>query len=219
MSGGGLVQVVDRESFFRASHVSRETMERFAVYESCLVEWQRKINLISAGTLPGIWQRHFWDSAQLAPLVPENARNWVDLGSGAGLPGLVLALIIGAERPFTVHLVESDQRKSIFLREVIRRTGAPAIVHNARMEAPETIAGIGICDGVSARACAPLDRLLGWAAPYFGPTTVGLFLKGVKAEEELTNARKSWKFEVTRYPSEADAEGTVLKVERLSYDR
>lgn len=212
------MQVIDRESFFRLSHVSRETMDRFAEYESCLLAWQQKINLVSASTIPMIWHRHFWDSAQLARLVPQSATTWVDLGSGAGLPGLVLALMIGEKRPFKVHLVESDQRKSVFLREVIRRTGAPAVVLNARMEAPETIAAIGHCDGVSARACAPLDRLLGWSQPYFGPETVGLFLKGVKVEDELTAAQKSWKFDYSQFPSEADAEGVILKVERLTRD-
>ena len=210
------MQVIDKESFFRWSHVSRETMERFSEYESCLVEWQSKINLVSASTLPFVWHRHFWDSAQLAELVPGTARSWVDLGSGAGFPGLVLAILIAERQPFTVHLVESDQRKSIFLREVIRRTGASAIVHTGRMEAAETIAAIGICDGVSARACAPLDRLLGWARPYFGPQTLGLFLKGVKVEDELTKAQKSWKFKFTRIPSQAEAEGTILKVEHLA---
>lgn len=209
------MQVLDAESFFEMVHVSRETMERLSDYESSLRKWQKSINLVSKSTLEVVWQRHFWDSAQLFDQAPQSAVKWVDLGSGAGFPGLVLA-ILGAERPgFMVHLIESDQRKSLFLREVIRRTGAPAKVHNARMESPDTIAEIGDCDIVTARACAPLDRLLGWAHPYFGQSTIGLFLKGVQADEELTLAQKSWTFDLTKIPSRADEGASVLKVEHL----
>ncbi len=124
--------------------------------------------------------------------------------------------ILAADRPgFQMNLVESDQRKSVFLREVIRETGAPARVHTSRIEVPETIAAIGECDALSARACAPLERLLSWSEPYFGPQTVAYFLKGASAEEELTLARKSWTFKVTSYPSQADSQGSVLKVEQL----
>lgn len=213
------MQALDAESFFRIAHVSRETMARLTDYESCLIKWQKSINLVSNSTLETVWQRHFWDSAQLFSLAPESAVKWVDLGSGAGFPGLVLALL-GAHRPgFQMHLVESDQRKSIFLREVIRQTGAPAIVHNSRMEAPETVSRIGPCHVVTARACAPLERLLSWAAPYFGSSTMGLFLKGAQAQEELTVARKSWTFDVINIPSRAEHGATVLQVEHLGRAR
>lgn len=209
-------QVLDAESFFEVAHVSRETMDRLAVYESLLRKWQGSINLVSKSTLDEVWRRHFWDSAQLLAHSTEKDLKWADLGSGAGFPGLVLA-ILARERPgFQMNLVESDQRKSVFLREVIRETGAPAMVHTSRIEAPETIAAIGPCDALSARACAPLDRLLGWAEPYFSPTTEAFFLKGSKWQEELTLAQKSWTFRVTSYPSQADPEGCVLKVEQLA---
>ncbi|MCE8000769.1 MAG: 16S rRNA (guanine(527)-N(7))-methyltransferase RsmG [Rhodobiaceae bacterium] len=191
-------------------------MDRLAVYESLLRKWQGSINLVSKSTLDEVWRRHFWDSAQLLAHSTEKDLKWADLGSGAGFPGLVLA-ILARERPgFQMNLVESDQRKSVFLREVIRETGAPAMVHTSRIEAPETIAAIGPCDALSARACAPLDRLLGWAEPYFSPTTEAFFLKGSKWQEELTLAQKSWTFRVTSYPSQADPEGCVLKVEQLA---
>jgi 16S rRNA (guanine527-N7)-methyltransferase len=214
-----VVQVIDAESFFRMAHVSRETLDRLSVYESCLYKWQKSINLVSKSTLEIAWQRHFWDSAQLFEHIPSDAVKCVDIGSGAGFPGLVLA-ILGADRPgFQMHLVESDQRKSIFLREIIRLTDAPAKVHNARVEDPAIAAEIGICDVVSARACAPLDRLLGWAAPFFGSGTVGLFLKGARAQEELTEAQKSWTFDLHSLSSRAEPGATILKVEHLDRAR
>ncbi len=214
-----LVQVLDAESFFAQSHVSRETMEQLSEYESSLRKWQKSINLVSGSTLKQLWHRHFWDSAQLVGMAPASASKWVDLGSGAGFPGLVIA-IMAAERPgFEMHLVESDHRKCVFLQEVIRRTGAPARVHTSRIEAPETVLAIGACDVVTARACAPLGRLLGWAMPYFGSDTVGLFLKGKNVSEELTEARKSWTFNQVDIASRAEAGAIVLKVEHLRHDR
>eukprot|EP00439_Symbiodinium_sp_Y106_P088123 s1_g659.t1 len=137
-------------------------MERLSAYESLLRKWQKSINLVSKSTLDDVWRRHFWDSAQLLALASAEDLKWVDFGSGAGFPGLVLA-ILAQDRPgFQMNLIESDQRKSVFLREVIRETGARAQVHTSRIEADETISAIGPCDALSARACAPLDRLLGW---------------------------------------------------------
>lgn len=209
-------QVLDAESFFRLAHVSRETMTRLTQYESLLRKWQASINLVSKSTLEDVWRRHFWDSAQLLDLASDNHLVWADFGSGAGFPGLVLA-ILSADRPgFHMHLVESDQRKSVFLREIIRETGAPATVHTSRIEDLATIEAIGPCDALSARACAPLDRLLLWSEAYFGPATEGFFLKGALADEELTQAQKSWTFRVTSYPSRADPQGSVLKVEQLA---
>jgi 16S rRNA (guanine527-N7)-methyltransferase len=209
-------QVLDAESFFRMAHVSRETMDRLASYESLLRKWQNSINLVSKTTLEDVWRRHFWDSAQILELASENHLRWADFGSGAGFPGLVLA-IMSADRPgFHMNLVESDQRKSVFLREVIRETGAPATVHTSRIEDTATLKAVGPCDALSARACAPLDRLLTWSEAYFGPGTEGFFLKGAKLDEELTQARKSWTFKVTSYPSRADPDGSVLKVEQLA---
>jgi len=206
-------QVIDAESFSALLGVSRETMERLGRYESLLIKWQKSINLVSAGTLPQLWRRHMLDSAQLAALAPEDARRWADLGSGGGFPGLVVAILLAGRPGFEMHLVESDQRKCIFMREVARATEAPATIHNCRIE--DFAAGQGVFDVVSARALAPLDRLLGWAAPLFGPQTVGLFLKGQGVQDELTLARKSWIFEADLHPSQSDPAGSVLMLRGL----
>lgn len=206
-------QVVDAESFSALLGVSRETMERLGRYESLLIKWQKSINLVSTSTLPELWRRHMLDSAQLAALAPETARRWADLGSGGGFPGLVVAILLAGRPGFEMHLVESDQRKCIFMREVARATEAPATIHNCRIE--DFAAGQGAFDVVSARALAPLDRLLGWAAPLFGPQTVGLFLKGQGVQDELTLARKSWIFEADLHPSQSDPAGSVLMLRGL----
>lgn len=210
----GDAQVIDAESFLTATHVSRETIERLAIYESLLRKWQKSINLVSATTLPELWWRHMLDSAQLTDLAPPDARIWADLGSGGGFPGLVIAIILRESPGFSMHLVESDQRKCVFLREVARETGAPAEVHNQRIEAFSAESGLKP-DIVSARALAPLGRLLDWAAPLFGPQTLGLFLKGQGAEVELTEARKRWIFEAEFSPSRSDPSGCVLKLRGL----
>lgn len=209
----GHPQVVDAESFSAATHVSRETIALLTQYESLLRKWQRSINLVSASTLDELWRRHMLDSAQLAGLAPEHARRWADLGSGGGFPGLVVAILLRDRPGFEMHLVESDQRKCVFMREVIRVTGAPAEVHNIRIEA--FAQGAGVFDVISARALAPLDRLFGWAAPLFGPDSLGLFLKGQGLKDELTEARKNWIFEAEHSPSQSDPGGSVLKVRGL----
>lgn len=209
----GSSQVIDAESFSAATHVSRETIALLTQYESLLRKWQKSINLVSAATLEELWRRHMLDSAQLAGLAPDGALRWADLGSGGGFPGLVVAILLRERPGFEMHLVESDQRKCVFMREVIRVTGAPAKVHNMRIEA--FAEGAGVFDVVSARALAPLPRLFGWAAPLFGPSTLGLFLKGQGLQDELTEARKQWIFEAEHSPSQSDPGGSVLKVRGL----
>lgn len=157
--------------------VSRETMDRLAAYVALVEKWQQRVNLVSASTLPDIWMRHIWDSAQLAPLVPASTGRILDVGSGAGFPGLVLAALCDAE----LHLVESDQKKAVFLQTVIRETGIRAIVHNRRIESLPPI-GAGI---VTARALASLDRLLDFLEAQLVPGTRCLFLKGARVEAEL----------------------------------
>ncbi|MEN6541435.1 16S rRNA (guanine(527)-N(7))-methyltransferase RsmG [Parvibaculum sp.] len=203
--------VVDAESFAAAAHVSRETMERLKTYEALLRKWQASINLVAPSTLPDLWNRHFWDSAQLVHLVPDATR-WLDLGSGAGFPGLVVAILL-ADRPgFSMRLVESDQRKSIFLREVIRATGAPVSVHTVRIEEFSWPEGEPLPDIISARALAGLPKLLGWASSFWGKATIGLFLKGQGASAELTESAKDWIFESEAIASQSDPSGTVLKL-------
>lgn len=198
---------MDARAFQAATGVSRETMARLQIYADLLVKWQTAINLVGPKTLPDLWSRHFLDSAQLFPLLPPGTRTLVDLGSGAGFPGLVLA-IMGVP---DVHLVESDARKGTFMREVARETGAKATVHTARIEQAAAFPA----DVVTARALAPLDTLFGYAERFWGPATVGFFLKGEAVEGELTAATESWTFATERIASRSDAAGVVLRVTDL----
>ena len=189
--------------------VSRETTEKLHLLESELRRWQAIKNLVGPATLDRIWDRHIADSLQLLHLAPE-ARTWLDLGSGAGFPGLVLA-IAGAGSGLQVHLVESNSRKCAFLRHIARLTGSAATVHEARLEA--VIPGfVGKADVVSARALASLVQLLDWTAPVLKAGTIGLFPKGRDAEIELTEARKKWTFEVETLPSSTDSDARILRI-------
>jgi 16S rRNA (guanine527-N7)-methyltransferase len=207
-------QVVDRESFSAVMPVSRETLDRLAAYESCLRKWQRSINLVSANTLDALWGRHFFDSAQLLPHLPEGLTRLVDLGSGGGFPGVVLAILL-ADRDVEIHLVDSDRRKGTFLREALRQSGARAEVHTCRIEDLDTGA-LGPVDVVTARACAPMTQLLDWAAAFFTPQTIGLFLKGQGVGDELTAAHKCWTFNAEEIPSRSDPAGTIVKLQGLA---
>jgi 16S rRNA (guanine527-N7)-methyltransferase len=188
--------------------VSRETRERLNTYADLLRKWQRSINLVGPRTLDDLWNRHFTDSAQLLPLIPPSARVLVDFGSGAGFPGLVLAILGVSE----VHLIESDQRKSTFLREVARATGTPITVHAKRIEQVAPFPA----DVVSARALAPLADLLGFAAPFLRSDSLCLFPKGQMAEDELTAASKIWNMNVDRIQSVTDPSATILRVSQVS---
>ena len=190
--------------------VSRETLQRLEIYEALLLKWQRKINLIGPSTVKWIWQRHFLDSVQLLPWAPPGWQSWVDLGSGAGFPGLPVAII--SKRPVT--LIESDQRKAVFMREVIRQTGAPATVVDQRIEeAPPRHA-----DVISARALAPLDRLLDLASRHAGKNTVYLFLKGRNIDAELTQTTKYRSMKLTQQPSLTARDSVILRLEGEWHD-
>lgn len=198
----------DSKAFQDATGVSRETLDRLTAYADLLRKWQRAINLVGRATLPDLWRRHIYDSAQLLPLAPADSGPWLDLGSGAGFPGLVLA-IMGAK---DVHLVESDARKAAFLREAARITATDVTLHTARIEhlAPFSAAV------VTARALAPLPRLLDLAAPFLTPSSVALFLKGQDVEIELTEAAKCWSMRAERQPSLTDSSGVVLRLTEVS---
>ncbi|MFV3127328.1 16S rRNA (guanine(527)-N(7))-methyltransferase RsmG [Niveispirillum sp. KHB5.9] len=188
--------------------VSRETLEKLEVYAAHLRKWNPAINLVSNTTLEDLWSRHLADSAQVFSLVPDGTKVLVDLGSGAGFPGLVLA-ILGVR---SVHLVESDVRKAAFLREVARVTGAPATIHPVRIE----VADVPEADVVSARALAELTLLLPWAHGMLRPGGVCLFPKGRTAEDELTAVKDSWNMRIERFPSQTDPAGTILRISDLS---
>jgi 16S rRNA (guanine527-N7)-methyltransferase len=185
-------------------HVSRETLERLTVYLELLRRWQRAVNLVGRGTLADPWRRHVLDCAQLAPHVPAGAATVVDLGSGAGFPGMVLS-IMGLRG---IHLVESDRRKAQFLREVARATGASVQVHAERIERMRGWSA----DVVTARALAPLPRLLVLAERFMTSDSVCLFLKGRSGARELTEARITWHMEAEMFPSRSEPTGMVLQL-------
>jgi 16S rRNA (guanine527-N7)-methyltransferase len=174
----------DREAALELCPRLRSVTAELEIYETLLRRWQEKINLVAAPTLNEIWVRHFADSAQILDAFPEVAR-WADLGSGAGFPGMVLALCLKDRPGATVHLIESDQRKAAFLRAVSRETGAPAKIHVGRIE-KELPPLLGQIDGVTSRAVAPLPQLLAWSQDHLLKNGVCVFLKGEDWRNELT---------------------------------
>ncbi|WP_142849190.1 16S rRNA (guanine(527)-N(7))-methyltransferase RsmG [Telmatospirillum sp. J64-1] len=188
--------------------VSRETLDKLRLYAETLEKWQPKINLVGPATLPDLWRRHILDSAQLYQLLPEGTETLADLGSGAGFPGLVLA-VMGVP---DVHLLESDARKCAFLREVARLTDTKVTIHNKRIEQVQGLQA----DCITARALAPVADLLKLAQSLFKDDTECLFLKGRNSEEELTQAAKDWKMTVQRIPSVTDPSGLILRLKEVS---
>ncbi len=204
-------------AFGAAADVSRETLDRLERYAALLEKWNRAINLVARGGLADLWRRHMLDSAQLWPLLPTirgRPRRILDLGSGAGFPGLVLAIMGTAAADAEVHLVEVDQKKAAFLREAARIAEAPVTLHAQRIE---SLAPFPV-DAVTARACASLPRLLDYAAPFLrqhrpgAPPPVGLFLKGRDVDRELTAAREKRKMQVELLPSCTDTSARILRI-------
>lgn len=195
------------EEFAQAFDVSRETISRLQAYHDLLVKWQKAINIVSPKTLDEIWSRHFADSAQLAERIPQNAKV-ADLGSGGGFPGLVLAIM----RPdLEMHLVESDLRKSEFLKNVSRETKSGARVHNDRAENVLESIGPGI---ITARAFAPLVEILEMTKSVPGAPL--LLLKGKMALEEVEEARKKFNFECADFPSSTEQGAKILEISNRS---
>lgn len=188
--------------------VSRETRGKLEAFAALLLRWNRTVNLIARGDEPMLWPRHIVDSLQLLPVIPPEAGRAIDLGSGGGFPGIVLAIATGLR----FDLVESDRRKAAFLREAVRLTGAPATVHAARAES----VALSPAPLVTARALAPLPQLLALAAPLLAPGGVCLFLKGGSATSELTAARMEWHMEVTRLPSQTASDACILRISDIS---
>lgn len=200
---------LDPEGFAALVPVSRETLARLALWLDLLRTWQRRINLVGASTLADPWRRHILDSAQLLRFLPAGTHRLVDLGSGAGLPGLILAILGVPE----VHLIESDRRKAAFLLECKGRLGlAGVVVHPSRAE---TLAPF-VADVVTARALAPLPRLLPLAARFADAHTRFLFLKGREVGDELTAARSGWTMTARIHPSLSSSEGRILEIEGLA---
>ena len=192
------------ESVQDALNVSRETLDKCAAYLALLEKWQKSVNLVARKTLDIAWQRHILDSGQLARYLPDGCKVILDVGSGAGFPGLVLSIMQDA----TVHLVESDHKKTVFLQTVIRELGLTATVHNERIESLPALAP----DVITARAFAPLGKAIGLMAPHMAPHTVLLLLKGRNIEEELTEMPDYPIMSAVTYPSLSDPEGVVLQL-------
>lgn len=189
--------------------VSRETLERLKTYEALLKKWNPAINLVSKSTLADAWTRHFIDSAQIFGLAAPNARRWIDLGSGGGFPGMVIAILAAEKNPnLKVTLVESDQRKATFLRNVARETGVEAEVIAKRIEAVDPLEA----DVLSARALASLDQLLSFAERHMCPSGIALFPKGTSHQQELAQANESWQFECDITPSRTQPDAVILSI-------
>ena len=202
-----------RQDFARLfPNVSRETLDALQVYHDLLVKWQRAVNLVSPKTLNEAWLRHFADSAQVASYIPQGAKTLYDLGSGAGFPGAVLAIM----RPdLEVSLVESDEKKAQFLRSVSRETSAAFAVVNERIEAAAV--HLPAPDVISARALASLDKLCAYIKPWTSanPALEALFLKGGRAAEEIDEARVNHGFEYDLHPSLSADEGSILHLKNI----
>ncbi len=199
--------VLGRDGFADLINVSRETLERLEAYVALLIKWQATLNLVAPSTLADVWRRHILDSAQVFALIDRPAEPLVDIGSGAGFPGLVLG-IMGAT---ALHMIESDARKCAFLREAARITDTKATIHNRRIEAVPGFAAAT----VTARALAPLTKLLDYAAPFLGSGGIALFLKGKTWDAELTEARLTWRMAARGHESLSDDSGMILRIEDL----
>ncbi|MGL4525362.1 MAG: 16S rRNA (guanine(527)-N(7))-methyltransferase RsmG [Aestuariivirga sp.] len=195
-------------------HVSRETMALLERYVALLQKWNPAINLIAKSTLGEIWDRHIVDSAQLAKFLSDNPAKWLDLGSGGGLPGLVLAILAREMSPDTsFHLVESDQRKATFLRQASRELDLPVTVHAARIEALAPMDA----DVVSARALAPLAALCGFAQRHLREGGIAVFPKGASYESEVDEARASWRFHIEELESMTNKDARLLKLSAIEH--
>jgi 16S rRNA (guanine527-N7)-methyltransferase len=201
---------VDRARALALVPVSRETAARLDRFAALLLDWHSRMNLIAASTVPTLWTRHIADSLQLLAIAPQ-ARKWADLGSGGGFPGVPIACALADRNSAEVHLIESNNKKAAFLREVVRVTGAPAVVHAERIA--DFARGFrGELDAVTARALAPLPELLSIAYPLLKRGAQGLFPKGQDVDVELTKATKCWSIQASLVPSRTDPESRVVVI-------
>jgi 16S rRNA (guanine527-N7)-methyltransferase len=190
--------------------VSRETLSRLKSLEGLILKWAKSQNLVASSTVPHLWTRHIVDSVQLLPLAPE-AKAWVDLGSGGGFPGLVLACALADQAGARIDLIESNAKKSAFLREAIRVLRIPGVVHNARIEYV-TESWTRPVDVVTARALAPLTKLLEYGHPFLEKGAQALLLKGQDVDAELTEAAKYWNVDADILPSLTHPDGRILRI-------
>ncbi len=206
------VQVDDADAFAQATGASAEVMADLHRYRGMLAEASGRMNLVGPSALEAFWPRHAWDSAQLLPLL-DGATTVADVGAGAGFPGVVLAIFLKGRPRARVHLVESVGKRCRFLEEVVDALSLPAVVHNVRAEAFAPPPAVEV---VTARACAPLPRLLEFAWPFLRTGARGLFLKGRGAEAELEEARRTWRLDAALIPSRSDPSGRIVAVEEAA---
>ncbi len=203
----------DKAAALALTPVSRETEARLDRYVDLLREWQAKTNLVAPSTLPNLWTRHISDSLQLLALAP-SAKTWADLGSGGGFPGIVLACALAETAGAVVHLIERNAKKAAFLREALRVTGAPGIVHLADIgDIVDRITGPVDC--VTARAVAPLHQLIGFAEPLVRVGAKALFLKGQDVEAELTEATNYWNIKRHLHSSRTGGHGWIVELDQI----
>ncbi|MAI57949.1 MAG: 16S rRNA (guanine(527)-N(7))-methyltransferase RsmG [Rhodobacteraceae bacterium] len=194
-------------------NVSRETMDRLKLFEELVLKWSGSINLISNGDQNKVWLRHIRDSMQIYPLLPNKLDSYADFGTGGGFPGLVLAILLdGGGRRTEVHLVESDKRKSVFLRNANRELGLKVSVYDSRIES----VALPCIDVVTARALAPLDTLLKLASAHINKSTICIFPKGRAWKKDVENARKQWNFKLKVIKSKTQAGAVILKMGSIS---
>jgi 16S rRNA (guanine527-N7)-methyltransferase len=201
------------EAFARDIGASDRALADLDAFRGMLEETNRTLNLVADSTLPQFWSRHALDSAQLLKLAPD-ARVWGDLGAGAGFPGVVLAILLKDVAGARVHLIDSFGKRCRFLQTVVDRLALPADVHNARAESLDLAV-----DVATARACAPMPRLLGFAWPYYRNGAEGWFLKGESVEAELEEAKREWRFKSILHPSLSDPRGRVVHIRSLDRAR
>jgi 16S rRNA (guanine527-N7)-methyltransferase len=202
----------DKAAALSLTPISRETEARLDAYVDLLVQWQAKTNLVASSTLPTLWTRHISDSLQLLKIAPA-AKIWIDLGSGGGFPGVVLACAMTGIEGARVHLVERNAKKAAFLREALRITGAPGTVHLADIgDSVDSFAHPVDC--VTARAVAPLHQLVGFAEPLVAKGATALFLKGQDVDAELTETTKYWNIKPRLHPS-LTGQGWIVELDRI----
>lgn len=203
---------MSEQDFLARRDVSRETLDRLRIYDRLLHKWNPAINLVSKTTLEAVWSRHFLDSAQVFDISDPSAASWADLGSGGGFPGLVVAILAaGQGRDQAMTLVESDTRKAAFLMTVARETGIKVAVKPVRIEALEPLS----CDILSARALAPLAKLLEFCERHLRPGGQALFPKGANHAEELRQALETWSFSYDTVPSATDPDAVVYSLREI----
>jgi 16S rRNA (guanine527-N7)-methyltransferase len=199
----------EKAAFQAKAGATPQQMADLEAFRVRLGEANSVMNLVGPDSLPDFWNRHVWDSAQLLMHTPK-ARTWADLGAGAGFPGVVLAILMKGREGAHVWLIDSLGKRCRFLQEIVDALDLPATVIVGRAEEQQVT-----CDVVTARAVAPMDKLLGYAQPYFQRGAQGLFLKGERAESELIEARKSWHFEAELAPSQSDVRGRIVTIRSL----